>query len=384
MKTIILLITMLLLGSSVVSASEQVPVILHDEPGWVIDANENNIYTIFGEIQGFSAARFYLKKETVILHVIRNNDSHAQIVITDMPLTVYEQLVSAAEKRINAVKKGDSFIDALYTLDDDIWQEQSSMKRITLTDGSKLVVTFQKAKQDTLFAQTRGGVVMTIPDVSIVSVQDLENELSDSKYYRIDPNTSRMFFAPTGRGVPKGTGYFADYWVFFPTVAYGITSHFTLSGGMSILPGADEQVFHLAPKLAFNISPTVDIATGILYLTVPGEEDADLGLGFAVATFGNELKSLTLGVGIPITDFDSDSPLLLIGGETQVSNSVKLITENWIFPGGNDGTILFSGGIRFFGDKVAVDLALLTAIEAFEEGGWPFFPWVDFSYCFGK
>jgi hypothetical protein len=88
-------------------------------------------------------------------------------------------------------------------------------------------------------------------------------------------------------------------------------------------------------------------------------------------------------VGLPLTSDTDKNLLLLIGGETQVSNSAKLITENWIFTGG-DGTILFSGGIRFFGETLAVDLALITTAEAFEGHGFPFIPWVDFSVFFGK
>jgi hypothetical protein len=106
-------------------------------------------------------------------------------------------------------------------------------------------------------------------------------------------------------------------------------------------------------------------------------------LGYAVGTFGSNRSALTLGAALPLTS-DDDNPILLIGGEAQISNGAKLITENWIFTGDNT-TLLFSGGVRFFGEKLAVDLALISSEEFFEgDNGFPFIPWVDFSVVFGK
>ena len=45
-----------------------------------------------------------------------------------------------------------------------------------------------------------------------------------------------MFFAPTARTLEHGKGYVADYYLFFPIVAYGVTDRITVAGGMSILP----------------------------------------------------------------------------------------------------------------------------------------------------
>jgi len=131
-----------------------------------------------------------------------------------------------------------------------------------------------------------------------------------------------------------------------------------------------------------QVSPKVGFGTGFLYLAIPDEGD-DLNLGYVVSTIGSDRSGVTLGVGLPLTSDSDQNPILLIGGETQVSNRVKLITENWIFTG-NEVTILFSGGIRFFSDRLAVDLALITSEEAFGGEGFPFLPWVDFSVFFGK
>ena len=62
--------------------------------------------------------------------------------------------------------------------------------------------------------------------------------------------------------------------------------------------------------------------------------------------------------------------MLMFGGEAQVSNSVKFISENWIFP---EGGGLFSAGLRFFGQHIAVDFAFLVPSEADT-----FIPWVSF------
>jgi hypothetical protein len=40
-----------------------------------------------------------------------------------------------------------------------------------------------------------------------------------------DPNYSRLLFAPTGRPLKKGDGYFSDYEVLFPGLAVGLTDH---------------------------------------------------------------------------------------------------------------------------------------------------------------
>ncbi|MBN1558672.1 hypothetical protein JW998_00380 [candidate division KSB1 bacterium] len=45
---------------------------------------------------------------------------------------------------------------------------------------------------------------------------------------------------------------------------------------------------------------------------------------------------------------------------------------------------LVSGGVRFFGDRIAVDLAIVTSDQFRSEDGFPFLPWVDFPVLFGK
>ncbi|MBU0560287.1 MAG: hypothetical protein KKG93_12035 [Bacteroidetes bacterium] len=76
----------------------------------------------------------------------------------------------------------------------------------------------------------------------------------------------------------------------------------------------------------------------------------------------------------------TNSPILLIGAEFQASNSIKLITENWILP--QDSPSIISFGIRFFGDYLAADFALITTSEGFENDGFPFIPWIGFAYNF--
>jgi len=79
---------------------------------------------------------------------------------------------------------------------------------------------------------------------------------------------------------------------------------------------------------------------------------------------------------------ERDEMIFLLGGELQTSNSTKIITENWI-PSSGDAAI--SLGVRFFGERLAVDLAFITAASILDDAsGWPFIPWVDFAVNFGN
>src|SRR5712675_1412718 len=49
----------------------------------------------------------------------------------------------------------------------------------------------------------------------------------------IDPNTSRLFFAPTGRTLPAGTAELGDVWLFFPSIGVGMTDRVSVAAGVS-------------------------------------------------------------------------------------------------------------------------------------------------------
>ena len=90
------------------------------------------------------------------------------------------------------------------------------------------------------------------------------------------------------------------------------------------------------------------------------------------------MNAVTLGIGWGYENWEpSDKPFILLGGEVQVSNSFKFITENWILP----ETAILSAGIRFFGDNLAADFAFLRPLDE-EMDGFPFIPWIGFVYNF--
>src|SRR5688572_21282328 len=119
---------------------------------------------------------------------------------------------------------------------------------------------------------------------------------------RGDPNYSRLLFAPTGRPLKKGDGYFSDYELLFPGVAYGLTDNVTLAGGVSVIPGLglDEQLFYISPKVGFKLGERASVAVGALVAAAGGGEgDGESAyIGFAVGTFGGPRRSLTVGLGL--------------------------------------------------------------------------------------
>jgi len=147
---------------------------------------------------------------------------------------------------------------------------------------------------------------------------------------------------------------------------------------MSILPGAQSQLLYIAPKIAVSPRENFSIAGGFLRIGVP--ESADVTLAYGVATIGSSPAAITAGFGVPVTD-ERDELIYLIGGELQTSNSTKIIVENWI---PSSGPAVFSFGLRSFGERIAIDLAFITAKPLIEDAsGWPFVPWVDFAINFG-
>jgi hypothetical protein len=255
----------------------------------------------------------------------------------------------------------------------------SQLVVITLRDGSSLVGRVLEVTATTVRFVSAVGE-SSIPRDAIASVRSAGTAgARRGEYWPEDPSRTRLFFAPTGRMLRKGEGYFNDAYVFFPSVQGGLSDRFTLGGGMSIVPGISigEQLFYITPKVGVVASERVNIAVGALVVGAGELDDGPVGLGYGVATFGGEDASATLGAGFGFSSFGTSQAILMAGGSVRTSRNFALVSENYLYTG--DGSaVLVSGGLRFMsGEKLAVDLAGFIVSGA----NFPI-PYLSFIYKF--
>ena len=246
--------------------------------------------------------------------------------------------------------------------------------QLELRDGTKLIGRVMAADDTSLTILTPGGLRAVVPHTAIRKWQVARGRMVDGSFRIEDPNATRLFFTATGRTLDQGQGYFADYFLFFPFLAYGFHDRLTVAGGMSLIPGVEDQLVYIAPKVGLVRSDQFNLAVGGIYATV--FDEGSVGAAYAVATVGNRDNAVSLLVGYPFSSEDiAEVPGFILGGETRVSGSAKLLAELWKLPDVSELPIIF--GMRIFGSKLAVDFGLVTALGA-EIEGFPFLPWVDF------
>lgn len=252
---------------------------------------------------------------------------------------------------------------------------------LSLVDGSSLQgrvleVTPTAVRFESAIGET------SIPRSAIRGVRTVDaGRLRSGQVWPEDPSRTRLFFAPTGRTLRQGEGYFADAYVFFPSVQIGVTNSLTLGGGLSIIPGVaiNEQIFYITPKLNVLASPNLNVSVGALVAGAAViSSDSPFGAVYGVATFGGEDRNFTTGAGVLYSRAKADnSALLMLGGTERVSRSIALVSENYLYTG-NTSSALLSGGMRFIGEKLSVDLAAFLATS---EPTIPI-PYVAFIYKF--
>jgi hypothetical protein len=257
----------------------------------------------------------------------------------------------------------------------------SKVYRLLLKDGSEIVGTIVTEDSTLVNFQSVSKIRMSVPRNQIKAIAPLAGNIVDGEFRRSDPNYTRLFFAPTGRALKNGQGYFSAYEIFFPFIAVGVGDIVTLAGGMSLIPAASSQIFYLAPKITPLHLQNFDLSAGVLYINALGSDFSGGGIVYAVGTYGSSDHALTVGLGWGFAGGEiANKPILLLGGEIRLTNSIKLISENWIPPGTD--FVVYSFGFRFFGESVAADLGFIRPSKM-DSSGFPFIPWLGFAYNFG-
>ena len=268
--------------------------------------------------------------------------------------------------------------------------DTAKTRRVTLRDGRTLVGRIAGETAEGVTVVDASGVRTTVPRDQIRRV----SAPVTSRFARQDPNYTRLYFAPTARTLGQRSGRVTTYFFVMPSVAYGITDRVDVSGA-AILPFDGATFVTANVKAGLVQTSRLSLAVGAS-AGVPFGADVDGtpvgGTFYGLATFGASEGAVTLGAfGVYGGGFEDEFEVgsggaILLGAERQISNSVKLISENFLlFASGEDfgSATGHALGLRFFGDRIAADLALLAGQAGGDVEVLPV-PYVSFAYNFGR
>ena len=263
--------------------------------------------------------------------------------------------------------------------------DSNQIQILKTKDGSQLIGRIVEIRETEIQFEMEFGE-MTIPISRIEDITNTEEtSVKGGKYWFPNPNQTRLYFSPTGRMLKKGQGFFADIYVLFPGFAYGVTDNISIGGGMSLVPGVgiENQIFYFTPKIGLVASETINLAVGALILAIPDFDDESdspfVGSFYGVGTFGPPDHSFTIGLGYGFVEGDlANKPMFFFGADLRMSRRIAFVTENFIFPEVDDPVISY--GLRFFGEKLCVDLSFFNPLS--DEAIFPGFPYIDFVVNF--
>ncbi len=251
---------------------------------------------------------------------------------------------------------------------------------IELKDGSKITGVILEETEETLVVKTEKDLEIKFSKDKIKSRRILNNKTKDQPNETSDFNEHRLLISSTGKNLKKGTVYFAVYELFLPVVGVGITDFFSVSGGVSLIPGAKNQLVYLSPKFTFINRKNFYGSIGAVFIGAFGESFGTILYGSA--SYGNEDYSATFGYGTSI--FETEifySSIITLGGEAKISRRTKIISDNFYFVFADE--FIYMLGFRVFGENLAGEFGFFYPWSSNHSShGFPFIPWLSISYKF--
>jgi hypothetical protein len=236
---------------------------------------------------------------------------------------------------------------------------------------------------DSIRFETDGGI-LTVPKTAVRELVSVSpSDMHDGEYWFPNPNATRLFFAPTGRMLSRGEGYYSNTYLFFNGVSRGVTDNFSIGGNVTVFPSSTRQLGYLTPKLGVYTSENVNVGVGaLLGYNGFGSTDTErqFGILYSVATVGSPDLSGTAGIGWGYQGAKlANQPAVMIGGVARVSRRMALVTENYYLSAGSETHTILGYGFRFFGEKLSVDLAFLNSTS---DAVFPGIPFISFAVKF--
>jgi hypothetical protein len=239
--------------------------------------------------------------------------------------------------------------------------DSSQLCRVELKNGSIYFGRILLMDSSRIVMETTIIPYIEIPVLQIKSAVVIDSSnFRNGVYWFPNPNPTRYLFGPSAINLKMGEGYYQNAYLLINSINYGLSNNFSLGFGFEFLTTMHgEPIYFISPKVGFQVDSFFHAGCGVLYLNLP-DEMGNLGIVYGITTLGNKDKNITLGLGWGFVDGKfSQIPTVTISGMTRIFKNIAFVSENWLTPNYR----IFSYGIRFFGENLAVDLAFLNNPE---------------------
>jgi len=268
---------------------------------------------------------------------------------------------------------------------------RTSTYRVDLIDGTSFtgILLFQNDSIVEIQLVDIGFITINRPSIKQMIPIDGSLELRKNFWFK-NPHATRLLFAPTAIPLKKGEAYYQNIYIVGNMFNYGLVDNLSIGGGFDFITmftdisGNWSPMLNLNIKTGFKVAENLHVGAGGIVVTIP--DAATAGLIYGLGTVGSYNSNFTFGLGWGfVDDTFQNKPFIMFGGMARLSEKLWLVSENWIAPIGNDINYygVFSYGLRFAANRIAVDLAFINNADIFQAIviGIPF---VDFVIKIGK
>ncbi len=248
--------------------------------------------------------------------------------------------------------------------------------QITLQDGSQISGNFVSQDDQTIIVESASMGKITIEKSKIKSIKQVsEVNVKKGKVWFENPNPYRYLIGSSAIPKPAKMASYQNVWIFFNSFSYAPLKFMDITGGFELFSLLSKDkgapyIFYLNPKISTKIFDNFYAGGNVLYVNYfnhSGDNSSDFtGLGVlnGFATYGTSNLNITGGLGWGFVNQNfAKKPVITLGGMARVSRRIAFVSENWFIPEigeSNSYYSVFSYGIRFMGEKNAIDLAFIN------------------------
>jgi len=249
---------------------------------------------------------------------------------------------------------------------------------IQTKDGNDIIGTMTSIDDEYLYLETQYGQVKVLREqVKAIEQVNLpkSGDRKDNAY-----SGSHYFLAQSAFNLEEGQFLYENFNILFNSFGYGLTDNFNVYAGFEIISPlfSEFPVTYFTPKFSMPFNKGALSISSTLFI-VPFEDYSTFGFLQGALTLGTLKDNFTIGTGIGYSFQDGfEDALIPVTASAMfgITNTLSVITENWILIGDGFTEGVISLGLRVHSKR---NNSLSLGLWRVTEDTGPFLAWPTVS-----